>query len=144
MQDHPIDLLFSFRGRIGRQAWWLGLGAVAAAAVAGTMLFNDDSFDESANAVRGSLTMAAFLWLALCLVAATALSVKRLGDCGWPRWPAYAAGLSGAVAICGWGLGMFQHPLTVTSEALALWVLLAAMLPALVACAVLPTLDKER
>jgi len=143
MTDNLVDLFFSFRGRIDRQAWWLGAVAIAAAAVAGTALFNDDSFDESANAIRGSLTMAAFLWLMLCLFALTALSAKRLNDCDRAPGLRHTVSLPGAIVICGWGAGYFLDPLTVSGEMLAFWVLLAQMVPAIIACAALPGENEE-
>lgn len=139
MSGYLIDLFFSLRGRVSRREWLLAFAALAVLAVAGALLFNDDSFDESLHAVRGTPTMAAFLWAALCLFVFTALNVKRLRDSGRPSWLAYAVACAGAVAILGWGLGFFPAPLTITNETLSLWGLIALMLPAVIACATLPT-----
>lgn len=139
MSGYLIDLFFSFRGRISRREWVPAAVALALAAAGGVLLFNDDSFDESLHAVRGTPTMAAFLWVALCLFALTALSTKRLRDSGHSSLLTYAVPAAGAAAILGWGLGFFPTPLTITNETLALWGLIALTLPALIACATLPT-----
>lgn len=130
-----FDLFFSFRGRIGRRAWAFGLAAIGAVALAGTALFNADGFDESANAVRGAPTVAAFLWAFLCLVAATALSAKRLADRCRPPWFVHTLALPATALLAGWGLGLFRDPLALTLEAAAFWGLAALLLPALLECA---------
>lgn len=130
-----IDLFFSFNGRISRRAWLAGAASVLAAAGTGILLFNNDSFDESANAVAGAPTMAAFLWAALALFAFTALSAKRLAraEARHGLWATIA--VPGALLVCGWGLGFFLEPWSPDAEASVFWALLAAALPALIACA---------
>lgn len=141
MTGDLIDLLFSFRGRISRRAWWLGAAGTIVACVAGIALFNVDSFDESANAVRGAPTMAAFLWSLLCLFVLAALCAKRLRDAGRPQWLTYTFALPGAALISGWGLGYFLAPLALDGSALAFWALAALTVPALVACAISGSAD---
>ena len=53
------------------------------------------------------------------------------------RWAA-AIALPGLLLLCGWGLGYFLDPLSSRPDALALWALLAASLPALFICAARP------
>lgn len=137
MTGYLIDLFFSLRGTASRREWLLGATAIAAATVGGILLFNNDSFEESINAVSEIPTMAAVLWSALCLYALFALSAKRLNGAGFGRWAA-AIALPGFLLLCGWGLGYFLKPLSLRPDALALWVLLAVSFPALFICAARP------
>ncbi len=137
-----IDFFFSYGGRIGRRAWWSGALAVTAAAVVGVVLFNGDSFDDSANASREALTMAAFLWLLLCLFGLMALCAKRLNDCGYPRL-LILLGISGVILVCGRGAGLFGAILTLSNDTLAFWTLSALAAPSLAACAVLPSVERR-
>jgi uncharacterized membrane protein YhaH (DUF805 family) len=138
MSGYLIDLFFSFKGRISRREWLAATAALAVIALGGIALFND-SFDESLNAIRHTPTMAAFLWALVCLFAFTALCAKRLRDCDRPAWLTDTISIAGALAIVGWGLGLFLAPLTVTGETLALWALIALTVPAIIACAGFPT-----
>lgn len=134
MTADVIDLLFSFTGRIGR-TWWLGFIALAAVGIAGVRLFNEDSFDESAIAIAGGPTMAAFLWALLCLFVLTGLPAKRLADRSRPRWPAQTLSIPGAILLSGWGLGFFVNPLAPSRESLVFWGLRVAAAPAMLECA---------
>jgi uncharacterized membrane protein YhaH (DUF805 family) len=144
MTDNLVDLFFSFRGRTDRQAWWLGAAIIVAGTIVGMSFFNDGSFDESANAVPGSLTMAAFLWLALCIYVFTALCAKRLNDSGRAAWLRYTVALPATAIICGWGIGAFLDPLAFSEETLLFWALVSLTVPASVACAVLPSREGDR
>lgn len=141
MSGYLIDLFFSFPGRASRGEWLRGTLVLAVIAVGGVLLFNNDNFDQSANAVRGVPTMAAFLWTLLCLFAFTALCAKRLRDGGRPRWLVHTISVPGSIALLGWGLGLVLDPLTATKETLALWALIALTLPAILACATLPAAE---
>jgi uncharacterized membrane protein YhaH (DUF805 family) len=121
--SNPIDVLFSLKGRIGLQTWWIASVAVLVLALAGVALFNEDNFDESTKAISDAPTMAAFLWAAICVYVAAALSVKRLNDAARPRWLGLAFAVAGAALLTGWGLGVFHHPFTLTTESAALWLL---------------------
>jgi uncharacterized membrane protein YhaH (DUF805 family) len=135
MTDNFADLFFSYRGRIDRRSWWTGFLLVTLAASVGTWLFNDGSFDESANAVPGSLTVAAFLWLMLCLFAATSLSSKRIRDAGGKTRLVHMATAASAILISGWGVGYFLRPFAPSGETVIFWGLVGLTVPALVACA---------
>lgn len=134
MADKLIDLFFSFRGRVGRTQWLVGMSTIAAAAIVGLWLFNDDSYDESVNAVRGALTMGAVLWLAVCLLSAIAVCAKRLTDARSRQWPLALAAFAATVILCGRGGGLFVDPLSISGETLAFWAIVALTAPALVAC----------
>lgn len=135
MSGYLIDLFFSFKGTASRRDWLLGTAALAVAAAGGLLLFNDDGFDESVNALPDVPTMAAFLWALLCLFAFSALSTKRLREAGHGRWAAATVALPALLLVCGWGVGYFLTPFSARLESLIFWVLLAVTLPALRACA---------
>jgi len=139
MTTNVIDLFLSLKGRIDRQVWWIGMLAAFVATMVGIGLFNRDSFDESANAVSGAPTMAAFIWAALCGYAATSLTVKRLNDAACPRWLGQLFALAGAAIVIGWGLGFFLHPFVLNGESAVFWVLALSAVPALIESAARPS-----
>lgn len=121
--SNPVDILFSLKGRIGRRTWWIASSAVIVAAVAGVALFNEDSFDQSTQAIAEAPTMAAFLWAAICGYVATSLNMKRFNDAARSRWLGWGFAAAGAALLTGWGLGAFHHPFTPTAEAAIFWLL---------------------
>lgn len=139
MSGYLIDLLFSLKGRAVQREWALGALVLAMAAVGGVLLFNDDSFDESLNAVRDTPTMAAFLWALVSLYAFTALSAKRLRDGGGAPWLVHTIWVPAAAVLAGWGLGLLAGAGAGTQAALATLGAIALALPAVVRCAALPT-----
>lgn len=132
MTISPIDLFFSFRGRITLQQGLIGMAILAIAGPAGVYLFNNDNFDQSANAVAAAPTMAAFLWAFICVLTMTALCAKRLA--GWRKWLAAVFAIPGLLILCGWGLGYFQAPLSPTQDSMVLWVLGVTASVAIVSC----------
>lgn len=136
MSGYLIDLFFSLKGRTRRRDWIAGALVLAALAAGGVWLFNDDSFDESLNAVRDTPTMAAFLWAALSLYAFTALSAKRLRDGGSAPWLVHTLWVPAAIAISAWGLGLLSgSAASLAAPAAAV----AIAMPAVLRCATLPT-----
>ncbi len=123
MMTNPIDILFSLKGRIGRTTWWIASLAVLVAAVVGVFLFNEDNFDESAQAIAEAPTMAAFLWAAICGYVAISLNVKRFNDAARSRWLGLAFAIASAALLTGWGLGAFHHPFVATAETVVFWLL---------------------
>ena len=69
------SLLFSFRGRIGRKQWWLGVLIIALA----TVLMLGIAF-------WSSVPLLAIPFILVVFVATYALSVKRLHDRGMSGW----------------------------------------------------------
>lgn len=134
MSGYLIDLFFSLKGSATRTEWLTGTAAIAILALGGTLLFNDGSFDESMNAAPEVPTMAAVLWALLCLYAFTALSAKRLNAAGNGRWTAWALALTAFLLLCGWGAGYFLTPFTLQPDTFVFWALVAAAIPALLAC----------
>jgi uncharacterized membrane protein YhaH (DUF805 family) len=131
-----IDLFFSFRGRASRLEWLVGSVAIVIAAALGVYLFNDASFDESMNAASEIPTMAAVFWALVCFVAFCAVSVKRLADAGRGRWDVIEVCLFSLLLVLGWAVGFFPKAPSMDLEALIFWGLIAALLPALVLCAI--------
>ena len=85
-----LFLLTSFRGRISRKSWWIGLVIYAAANLAGGFVLNPEYFtaDELPPANWPDT-----IWQLACLIPLTAITVKRGNDRNWPSWiaPAFAA-----------------------------------------------------
>lgn len=134
MSGYLIDLFFSLKGRATRTEWLAGTAVIAVLALVGVLLFNDGSFDESTNAAPEVPTMAAVLWAFLCLYAFTALSAKRLTGAGYSRWTASTLALAASLLLGGWGTGYFLTPLIPRTDTFVFWTLIAAALPALLAC----------
>ncbi|HEX2842537.1 hypothetical protein [Hyphomicrobium sp.] len=132
MTTSPIDLFFSLRGRITLQEGLIGMAILAIAGPAGVYFFNNDNFDQSANAIASAPTMAAFLWALLCVFAMTALCAKRLS--GWRRWLAAVFAIPGLLILCGWGLGYFQAPLSPLPDSIVLWTFGITASAAIVSC----------
>ncbi|MBN8913828.1 MAG: hypothetical protein J0H65_17570 [Rhizobiales bacterium] len=134
MGGYLIDLFFSLKGSTTRTEWMAGTAVIAALAVGGILIFNDGSFDESMNAAPEIPTMAAVLWALLSLYAFTALSAKRLSDAGYGRGITAALALAAFLLLCGWGAGYFLAPFAPRLDTFVFWALLAALLPAVLAC----------
>lgn len=81
-----VDLLFSFRGRIGRKAWWLGFVIVGVANIAGGLLLNPEQFTAEELPPPD---WADTFWLIAWLLPGTAITVKRFNDRDWPAWLGY-------------------------------------------------------
>lgn len=135
MSGYLIDLFFSFKGRVSRLEWLAGAAAIIAAALGGILLFNDGSFDESINASPEIPTMAAVLWVLLCLYAFAALSVKRLAGAGYGRRLGAVLAVSGLLLFVGWGAGFFLAPFSPRPDTFVFWALIVSILPVLLACA---------
>lgn len=135
MSGYLIDLFFSLNGRANRTEWQIGTAVVVAVALAGIVLFNDGSFDESINADPRIPTMAAVLWALLCLYAFTALSTKRLHDAGRRWWTAAGLAVAVLLLICGWSAGYFLALFSPQPDTFVFWALVAAAVPALLVCA---------
>ena len=84
-----LNLLLSFKGRIGRASWWLGFVLTVIGNIVGVVLFDKTLFDPNAptNAPPGT---ADTLWQLLMVVPLTAITVKRFNDRDYPFWTGYA------------------------------------------------------
>ena len=118
---HLLFLLTSFKGRISRKSWWIGLAIYGLANLAGGFVLNPEYFtaDEIPPANWPDT-----IWQLACLVPLTAITVKRGNDRNWPWWigPAFAAanvfyllapfsglgsGAPGASGVAFWILAIF-------------------------------------
>ena len=83
---NPFNLFFSFRGRIGRFAYWAGLLAlIAISPFSLRTVFTTNPFAEALGAVRG-LGWAGVAWTFALLWLLAALNTKRLHDRGQSGW----------------------------------------------------------
>ncbi len=121
-------------GRAGE--WLVGSVAIVIAAALGVLSFNDASFDESMNAASEIPTMAAVFWALVCFVAFCAVSVKRLADAGRGRWDVIEVCLFSLLLVLGWAVGFFPKGAIDGSRSPNFLGLIAALLPALVLCAI--------
>src|SRR5262245_5792116 len=93
-----LRLLTSFRGRIGRAQWWLGLIVVGVANVLGGMLLNPDFFfAEELPPPSWPDT----IWQIVTLYPLTAITVKRFNDTDRPALLGYLFAPCGAALYLG-------------------------------------------
>lgn len=80
-----LELLITFKGRIPRARWWLGLVIAGIANVAGGLLLNPDFFmaDEPPPSWPDTVWQIVLLW------PMTAITVKRFNDADRPWWLGY-------------------------------------------------------
>lgn len=79
---NPITLLTSFKGRIGRLAFWVGLILIAAVSPFSIYtVLSDNPFTDAIQAVH-RFGFAGFAWSLALLFGVAALLVKRLHDRG--------------------------------------------------------------
>ncbi|MEQ8823023.1 MAG: DUF805 domain-containing protein [Filomicrobium sp.] len=79
---NPFSLFLSFRGRIGRLAYWFGLIVlIAASPFSFWAVFSDNPFEEVLSLTRQT-GFAGLIWSIGLLVPLAALNTKRLHDLG--------------------------------------------------------------
>lgn len=81
----PINLLFSFQGRIGRAQFWFGVLLLVILSFILLALANPELLNFEETELKPPTTAECFVMLAL-LVPALALTLKRLNDRNWPQW----------------------------------------------------------
>lgn len=114
-----IDLLLSFKGRIGRKAWWLGFIIVNAASLVGGAFLDPTFMTEDAPAPPN---LALTLWLLAWIIPGTAIVVKRLNDRDYAPWLGYAFGALAVLFTIAEAWGYFLDPERLTlAEHFVLW-----------------------
>ena len=82
---------FSFRGRISRQEWWLGLLFLLSISIPAGAWLGSEAFDPTTGKIRPP-SLAYTVWSVLVSVPSAALSAKRFNDRDWPSWLGYLLG----------------------------------------------------
>jgi len=102
-----LPLLTSFRGRIGRQSWWIGFAIWLTANIAGGYTLNAEFLTaDEIPPPNWSDT----LWQLACLVLLAAVTVKRCNDRDWPSWLGYVFPAVYAVYIVAVQFGVSIDP----------------------------------
>ncbi len=76
-------LLTTFKGRIGRKAWWTGLIVYAILNIGGGLILNPEYFTAE---VLPPANMPDTIWQAILLIPLAAITAKRGNDRDWPAW----------------------------------------------------------
>lgn len=114
-----IDLLLSFKGRIGRKAWWLGFIIVNAASLAGAAFLDPAFMTEEAPAPPN---LALTLWSLAWMIPGTAIIVKRFNDRDYAPWLGYGFGALAILFTLAEARGYFLDPERLTlAEQIVLW-----------------------
>ena len=80
-----LAFFFSFRGRINRQSWWLGLIVLLAVSVPVSMLLDPAFFDFEVGEIKPP-SLALTIWSLITCLPTAAITIKRLNDRDWPVW----------------------------------------------------------
>jgi uncharacterized membrane protein YhaH (DUF805 family) len=105
-----VHFFFSFRGRISRQAWWLGYIFLFVAAILVTRALFPESLDaEVAGVMPPPGAAETLVSLAFCWPSA-AISAKRFNDRDWPWWTGILIGALYAVYVIANWAGLFLDP----------------------------------
>lgn len=105
-----LHFFFSFRGRISRQAWWLGYILLFVTTVlASRVLFPASLQAELTGVVPRPGAFETIVNLAFCWPSA-AVSAKRFNDRDWPWWTGYLVGVLYAVYVMANWAGLFLDP----------------------------------
>jgi uncharacterized membrane protein YhaH (DUF805 family) len=104
-----FDFFFSFRGRISRQSWWLGLIILFAVTIPVSIWLDPAAFDPNATEIKPP-SLALTIWsLATCLPTA-AITIKRLNDRDWPSWIGYLLAVLFVVLVIANYFGLLLDP----------------------------------
>lgn len=131
---HLTRILTEFRGRIDRQAFFIGILVVAAA-----YLFSPFR-PPSVDGLAGPPTIMSELWNYAWLIPLAAVVVKRVNDIGWPCWLGYAYAAIVGLSFIPWSIGVLpmrpeETPAVASS---AIKALLLVELLGFAACAFVP------
>lgn len=99
-----LALFFSPSGRIGRAAWWFATLVLLAISMGATAIFHPQFFsldDVSSPPIQVTLVDLA------ALIPTTFITMKRLADRDWPRWPAILLAILVTIFTIGTYAGRF-------------------------------------
>jgi uncharacterized membrane protein YhaH (DUF805 family) len=80
-----LAFFFSFRGRISRQSWWLGLIVLLAVSIPVSLLLDPDFFNSEVGEITPP-SLALTIWSLITCLPTAAITIKRLNDRDWPAW----------------------------------------------------------
>ncbi|WP_295557358.1 DUF805 domain-containing protein [uncultured Hyphomicrobium sp.] len=91
-----LPLLTTFRGRISRKPWWIGLIVFAVLNIGGGLILNPEYF--TAEDIPPA-NVPDTIWQLMLLFPLTAITVKRCNDRDWPSWVAPASTAANALNL---------------------------------------------
>lgn len=124
-----VALLTSFRGRISRKRWWIGLTIWSTGSSFGMLLFYPELFDTGE---LPSQNWPDTIWQLAWLVPLTAITVKRFNDRDWPSWAAYAFVALYASYVLGQQFGLPIDPGAPGPGRAAFWIMAVTQLLVLI------------
>lgn len=126
-----FSLFTTFDGRIGRKQFWIGFLIIVAVSIPVEAYLNPALF-SSAPMPLTTPSLADTAWSVLSLIPSTAITVKRFNDRDWPWWLGYALSAAWLVTFINPYFGVFIDPDAGTANAVVFWLLLAAVLAAMI------------
>jgi len=86
-----LHFFASFRGRISRQEWWLGLLFLLSISVPAGAWLGAEAVNPATGEIKPP-SLAYTLWSIVVSVPSAAISAKRFNDRDWPSWLGYLLG----------------------------------------------------
>jgi len=109
-----LDFFLSFRGRISRQSWWLGIIVLVAVSTPIGLVLDPDAFKPDSDGQVKPPTLALTLWNLLTCLPTAAITAKRLNDRDWPSWTGYLLALLLVALSLANHFGLLLDPVVMT------------------------------
>jgi uncharacterized membrane protein YhaH (DUF805 family) len=103
------DYFLSFRGRISRKEYWIGMLALIAMSMGVSVVVDPGAFVAEKGAVRAP-SFAGTVWNLALVWPSTAMAVKRFNDRNWPWWTGMALGAAMAMLVIANYNGLLLDP----------------------------------
>lgn len=103
------DYFFSFRGRISRKEYWIGMLALIALSMGMSMAVDPGALTTEKGVVRPP-SFAGTVWNLALVWPSTAIAVKRFNDRDWPWWIGIALGAAMAMLVIANYNGLLLDP----------------------------------
>jgi uncharacterized membrane protein YhaH (DUF805 family) len=103
------DYFLSFRGRISRKEYWIGMLALIAMSMGVSVVVDPGAFVAEKGAVRAP-SFAGTVWNLALVWPSTAMAVKRFNDRNWPWWTGMALGAAMAMLVIANYFGLLLDP----------------------------------